>query len=69
MWFKKLFSKQYLHDWQDISFPFMGRILDKDCFKCKKCNIILLFVYFNFEKHLLRCSISNNEYIIKSIIE
>lgn len=69
MWLKKLFSKQYIHDWEDISFRFMGVTFYKDCFKCKKCNITLLFVVFNFEKHLLRCSVSNNDYIIKSIIE
>lgn len=60
---KKLFSRQYRHKW---ILKYRARACSSySIYKCKKCNDYKRF-YF---PELSLCSLSENEYLIKSILE
>ena len=35
VYIKKLFSKQYRHNWEDLSFKFIGLTINRNLFRCK----------------------------------
>lgn len=68
---KKLFSRQYKHNFEHMNgkqFPTDGSYF-YDYYKCKKCGWYKDLLWPEVYLGLSLCKLSDNEYIIKSIIE
>lgn len=61
--FKKLLSRKYKHIWK---LKFIDRIILYPKYQCDKCNAWKDFSYFG-DKYI--CGLSDDEFIIKNILE